>query len=347
MAKRVNKAIIFLILSISKLISTAEGFSVLMNESHSNRSSNEDKLFDTCKKWHSTAAILGITFNFLCPCYNAVGTEIDSIALQSGVVTPNPSSSVKEQVWHLPNGDVALSQTLSNFKAFSLKNPVLLGSGGGGAVFSTDAHDGSNKKVAIKVSWVRSADSVKRECEIMRKLEENNTRNVERCLGLEPYAEDTRRIVVALEPVVNNPTAIIIGETPEVQKKVVQAIIRTMVDMLVANVVTSDVQILIEKDTGSTLFIDMTEANEMSFPPSFLDLALAAGFINEIVSLIPDSMGSVASQTLLDEFIQADAKGAYISKEVYDIIGTQNILMSPEVTNYIASKIQQRGAEQP
>jgi hypothetical protein len=51
------------------------------------------------------------------------------------------------------------------------KNPILLGSGGGGAVFSTNAQYNQNsnlaKKVAIKVSRSRSTKSVKNECEVL------------------------------------------------------------------------------------------------------------------------------------------------------------------------------------
>lgn len=310
-------------------------FSIWKNDLQHSRPYH-DVISSACNKWF-TAAFLGMSINFLVTGHSLAASDIDS-SLHSSVIPAGPSAV---EVWHLPNGDVELSNTISNFKSFSLKNPVLLGSGGGGAVFSTDAHDGTNsqQKIAIKVSWVGSANSVKNECEILQRLEENQTRNVERCLGMEVYPQDLRRIMIALEPVVDDAIANIAGETREVQEKVTQGIVRTMVDMLVANIVTTDVQLLINRETGSVLFIDMTEAKEMSNPPTFLDLALASSFISEIVSLIPETVASMASKTLLEELILVETKGIHLSKEIYDILGAQDMLMSPEdVAQYINSR---------
>mmetsp|Transcript_11500 Transcript_11500/g.21503 ORF Transcript_11500/g.21503 Transcript_11500/m.21503 type:complete len:351 (+) Transcript_11500:97-1149(+) len=305
---------------------------------------HRDAISHAYNRWLTTT-IIGISLNFLAPVPTLAASEIaypssSSSSHHAAMNSSNDPTSSTVQVWHLPNGDVELPQTISNFKSFALKNPVLLGSGGGGSVFSTDAHDGtSSKQIAIKVSWVRSADSVKNECKVLQTLEEKQTRNIERCLGVETYPQDARRIVIALEPVIDDAVGNITGETSqEIQEQVVQSMIRTMVDMLVANIVTTDVQVLISRETGSVLFIDMTEAKEMSDPPTFLDLALASSFVSEIVSMIPETLRSMASKTLLEELIQTDKKGIHLSREIYDILGAYDILMSSEVAEYIKSR---------
>lgn len=229
-------------------------------------------------------------------------------------------------VWHLQNGDVELTQRLSSFKSLSLQNPVLLGSGGGGAVFSTNVEGKSGKDLAIKVSWIRSALSVKRECETLNKLEEKGTRNVIKCLGIEQYPQDTRRVMIALEPVVDNTIATISGVNKDVQTLSVQAIVKTLVDMLAANVVTTDVQPLMNRETGDVLFIDMTEAQIMSTPPTFLDLALASSFCTEMASLIPESMREVASATLLEELNQAQNRGIRLPNEILDLLHNLDVM---------------------
>jgi len=249
----------------------------------------------------------------------------EALAATEGPLTKNLNPP--PLVWHLQNGDVELNQRLSSFDSFSLKNPVLLGSGGGGAVFSTSMQDGSGKDIAIKVSWIRSALSVKRECETLKKLEENGTRNVEKCLGVEDYPQDTRRVMIAIEPVVDNTVATVTSVNKDVQALSVQAIMKTLVDMLVANVVTIDVQPLINKETGEVLFIDMTEAQILSTPPTFLDLALTSSFCAEMASLVPESLGEVASATLLEELRLAQIRGVIFPNEILDL------LQSLDVTN--------------
>ena len=231
-------------------------------------------------------------------------------------------------VWHLQNGDVELRKQLSSFKSFSLQNPVLLGSGGGGSVFSARAGE-SGKDLAVKVSWIRSAASVKRECDILSRLEENGTRNVEKCLGAEQYPQDTRRLMILLDPAVGNTENSVTGVNKDVQALSVQAIVKTMVDMLAANVVTTDVQPLINRETGDVLFIDMTEAQVMSAPPTFLDLALASSFCSEMTAIIPESMGKLASTILLEEVQQALDRGVTFQIEIMDLM-----MQTKEILNH-------------
>jgi len=265
-------------------------------------------------------------FSGLLSCLALFTQSNDVLAAIDGPVTNNDATN-PPLVWHLQNGDVELHQQLSSFKSFSLQNPVLLGSGGGGSVFSTRASGESGKDFAVKVSWIRSAASVKRECDILSRLEENGTRNVEKCLGSEQYPQDTRRVMILLEPVVDSTVSSVTGVNKDVQALSVQAIVKTLVDMLAANVVTTDVQPLINRETGDVLFIDMTEAQVMSAPPTFLDLALASSFCSEMTSIIPESMGKFASTILLEEVQQALDRGVTFQSEILDLMmQTEEIL---------------------
>lgn len=257
----------------------------------------------------------------------------DAIALNADEQRPT------SHIWQLPNGEVELSDPLTSFSRYKLANPILLGSGGGGAVFSTHSLDGQNKDIAVKISWVRSASSVERECRILKELEHKNTRNVETCVGVERYPQDTQRAVIALEPVVDNAVARVDKINQDVQVLAVQSIVRTLIDMLGANVVTTDVQALMDRESGSVLFIDMTEAQIMSNPPSFLDFALASSFCAEIVSLIPETLTDVASKTFFDELSAAHSQGVYFPISIYEMLQNQSILLNSGSIELIESTI--------
>lgn len=249
-----------------------------------------------------------------------------------------PSSSANLS-WQLSNGVVELSDPLlTSFSEYKLTNPILLGSGGGGAVFAVNPminnNDAKNESddIAIKISWVRSASSVKRECQVLQELEQKHTRNVERCIGMESYPPDTSRVMIALQPVVEKENVVsrVDKVNPNMQPFAVQALIRTLIDMLHANIVTTDVQTLINKETGQVLFIDFTEAQQMASPnPSFLDLALALSFCSEIIALIPNSLMDIASKTLVDELNILHLRGEYLPLPIYELLREQEVLLNP------------------
>ena len=221
------------------------------------------------------------------------------------ITSVNSSGSIIQE-WNLPNGEVKLQQ-VENIASFSLQDFELLGSGGGGAVFATTTRVNEiNQKVALKVSWVRSANSVSNECKILNILQNQNTRHVEQCLANEPYPLDKRRVMILMQPVVENADARVDEVNETVRIKSVQGIIEAMVDILAANVVTSDVQPLINRESGQVLFIDMTEASIISNPPSFLDLAMVSSFCSEMITLIPEDLLDVASKVLRNELFKKE-----------------------------------------
>ena len=226
------------------------------------------------------------------------------------------------------NGPVRLDDPLRSFPGLDLRHPQYLGSGGGGAVFAYDRAEttaarspstgrstgsgptsGREQAAVVKVSWVRSAASVSRECTVLNYMETQHVTGVERCRGQVPYPLDNRRLMIAMEPVVDGDSVASISEIDErLRPNAVQCIIQTLVQMLSAGVVTTDVQPLISKATGEVLFIDMTEAKVVFTSGDvmpFVDLALARSFVSEMIGLIPtDSLGElirVANSQLIQE----------------------------------------------
>jgi hypothetical protein len=247
----------------------------------------------------------------------------------AGTLALSPSASAAE-VWNSVNGQVRLADRLVFPK--QLRRPRLLGSGGGGAVFSFE-----ESQVVVKVSWLGSAASVERECSILNILEQNGVQGVERCLAQQPYPEDARRVMIALEPLVDDAVANTMDVDASLRPHAIRCIMRTMVQMLAANVVTVDVQPLISKQTGDALFIDLTEAKVLVPPLSFLDVALMSSFCTEMSALIPESLLPVASTALLDELQALEQSGVDLSDQAYDVLRNQPF-MSQETLDYIHSK---------
>jgi len=296
--------------------------------------------------------------------------------LPSTASIPSPESSVtleklhnqddtSTNIWELNNGQVKLPDllqlTINNHNhnhpsEIKIKHPILLGSGGGGAVFSANANlaKKDNAKVAIKVSWSRSTKSVKNECEVLQSLENTHVRNVETCLGQFDYPyDDQNRVMIVLTPVVeDDPVASLSEINQDLWKNSIHSIISTLIDILASNVITVDVQPLISKRTGDVLFIDFTEAKVISSTTSksssssFMDLALVSSFCNEMMALIPSSNDGndgkwqeFASKAFLEELKLAQERGIEFSQEIFSIFSDQSVLVSyPPTLEFIESK---------
>jgi hypothetical protein len=249
------------------------------------------------------------------------------------LTTPNPD----ELVWQLGNGEVRLADPLI-LQQMNLQRPRFLGSGGGGAVFAY-SRDGIGSDVAVKISWLRSAESVEKECTILKVMEAKQVVGVERCLAKARYPSDTRRVIIVMEPVLNDSVSSVTELTsPELQTHAVHEIIRTMVQMLDANVVTADVQPLISQSTGNVIFIDMTEAQLFKEPLSFVDVALASSFCTEMLTLIPETLYPFASMALLQELQSAEQRGTHIPDEIYNVLRSQTIL-SQDTIDYLDARV--------
>lgn len=253
-------------------------------------------------------------------------------------------------MYELGNGSVVIEDPLTiNGLSTTLYNPRLLGSGGGGAVFAYSRKGNDDAKgvadkvsgknigdVAVKFSWLRSSKSVANECSILKTMELNQVEGVERCLAIARYKQDGHRTVIVMEPVMDDSVGSLSEINTELLPKATNGLIRTLVGMLAANIVTTDVQPLISPTTGDLLLIDMTEAVEIpkNVPINFINTALTNAFCNEIVTMIPDSMIENASETLLQELIRFEQDGKPLRNEFLQILADQTI-WTDEVMNYL------------
>ena len=137
--------------------------------------------------------------------------------------------------------------------------PIILLRGAVFAMSPKDCSEGDDKEeMAVKISWVRSAESVSRECNVLRLMEERGgVPGVERCVSQSVYPGDARRAMIALTPVISGDgedgpvlSPFDLEEGGKLQIRAATDIARTTVRMLAAGVATVDVQALISRDTG-------------------------------------------------------------------------------------------------
>jgi hypothetical protein len=259
-----------------------------------------------------------------------------------------PTTTMSALNYEFGNGSVQIDNPMI-FKDMTFVDPKFLGAGGGGSVWNMKStkttaakkknEDGTNSKineVVVKISWVRSADSVRNECDILNVMERNRVTGVERCLGNMEYKYDPRRVVIAMEPFVEDTigdtdtdndggdiTSSVADLSPEIARKSAIQLSKTMAQMLAANVVTTDLQPLISKTTGEVVLIDMTEATV--FQPDHvmteIDKALINAFCTEMIGLIPDYLLDEASKSFLNELrrIEMDTH-IQLDAEIKDVL---------------------------
>jgi hypothetical protein len=259
-------------------------------------------------------------------------------------------SGIQTYRWVFENGDITLPDIV-DMGGWKLKHPKLLGSGAGGAVFVMQREPidstGGNVQlppVALKVSWKGSTQAVANECGMLRKLQQSSTirygtpiGTVEDCLGEIPYGLDPTRTMIALQPVFVDQQASSLIDFLQDQDKLetaVTLIIRTMLHMLSANIVTIDVQPLISIETGQILFVDFTEAISIHEPYEDDEVIVVRNFINEMMILIPTTqLEKIASKIMLEELSNYSIKSRY----VYEMLMEYNF--SKETLDYIQQEM--------
>ena len=186
----------------------------------------------------------------------------------------------------------------------------------------------NDDRIAIKVSWKRSNESVLKECNILQSL--SNVPHVERCLGRPmDYPYEDGRSIIALSPVVMETTADNGGGitsridkvTPGLpQRNAIQCVVETMVQMLQLGVYTIDVQPLIDKATGDVVFIDFTEADYFSTIGDRDDTSAIVGFCGEMLTLIPERLKGLAVEMLKTEMTNMKGNNHPLSQKIIDIL---------------------------
>ncbi|CAB9500736.1 expressed unknown protein [Seminavis robusta] len=198
-----------------------------------------------------------------------------------------------------------------------LANPQLVGAGSGGAVFAfDDATVGVSKSqssivlpppakdLLVKISWETTTQAVQHECQILQLLEQERVSSTERCLGQFEYPRNHDRTMILVHPYMRNAVASIEELPTETARRVaVDQVARTLVQMLLANVITIDVQPLLS-DT-KVLFIDMTQAQVLSRHDTLkytpVEQTLVSSFTKEMVALIPEPYWNIAQESVQDE----------------------------------------------
>lgn len=254
---------------------------------------------------------------------------VTSLPFPAHAVLPSPSV----HSWQFENGSVTIPDPLL-FGDRMLRQPRLLGSGGGGAVFALkqdNINDGNKQVYAVKTSWDASTESVVNECRVLQFLEQKHVTGVERCLGIQPYTngDETgcRRVMILLEPVMDGPIAASLSELPpRLQSHAIERIMKVMLQILSANVAVTDVQMLISQETGDVLFIDLSEARVLSSSTgtvSFMEQALLSNFVQEVSALIPEDQVDFAANIVSEFLKEQKLAGVLFSEQTLALLQGQ------------------------
>ena len=195
-----------------------------------------------------------------------------------------------------------------------------IGQGGSGTVYSGRL---DTLMAVAKVSSSRSQASIVHECDVLRRLASLHVDNIETCLCCSAYRENLHessssssssisRQVIVLQPFFttgsstaddNNVVSTLAAvHSRQSQLIATESLLRTTVQMIRAGVALSDVQVLVNPDSGSLILIDLTESIEINQQhPSYNDLALVRSFISESMSLVPEELMPSARQLLAGE----------------------------------------------
>lgn len=271
------------------------------------------------------------------------------------------ASATPAYEWDLMNGLVSLDETTTLtvptaispnmsgglMRTVSLTKPQLVGAGSGGAVFAFDkikpspTSEGNtgnlDDDLLLKISWETTGKTVRRECATLQRLEERQVQAAERCLGSFEYPlQDSsgHRSMILVSPYMRDAVASIDEvASPAAKIFAVDQIARTLVQMLRANIITIDVQPLISKSTGQTIFIDMTEAQEIKLPTSssksdagelgFLESTLVSSFAAEMVALVPEAYWKTAQDSIVDELNRMQVSGSPLPDILRNVLEEQ------------------------
>ena len=211
------------------------------------------------------------------------------------------------------------SQSITCDDSVILTGVQQIGQGGSGTVYSGRL---DTLMAVAKVSSSRSQASVVHECDVLRRLALLHVDNIETCLCCSTYRENlhgssssSSRQVIVMQPFFTTGSSTsddnnVVSTLAAVRSKqsqliATESLLRTTVQMIQAGVALSDVQVLVNPDSGSLILIDLTESKEINQQhPSYNDLALVRSFISEAMSLVPEELAPSARQLLAREVLQ-------------------------------------------
>lgn len=183
-----------------------------------------------------------------------------------------------------------------------------IGAGGSGSVYK-GVLSSANLPVAVKVSWVTTFEPVRRECEVLDFLAmKGNARNVEKCIADCEYLVDGQpRKMILLYPFFQSPKTSITSfkNTMEhdITKRAVGNLVESMIQLVGSGVILTDLQYLVDPDTGDLLVIDVSEAQYLRPNDLFSRQQLVASFASEVRMNIPDEYLSDAVRAMDEEIM--------------------------------------------
>mmetsp|Transcript_36291 Transcript_36291/g.36962 ORF Transcript_36291/g.36962 Transcript_36291/m.36962 type:complete len:296 (-) Transcript_36291:12-899(-) len=247
--------------------------------------------------------------------------------------------------WELLNGPVALPNTF-NCDGLQIRQPELLGSGGGGSVFKVNIKSNSEEGYAIlKVGWPKSIKSIENECSVLKYMYKNGpVYGTEKCIASCDLSDETDNShnykptnlphkMILMTPYVPPESAVssitALSSSPissnEVIKTAISNLIHILLDMLSTGVVSSDIQILVNKENGNILMIDMTEARIFPLTEISENELAIRNFISEILTMIPNDQLDSLHSSYTQSWQTLQASDRKISKDILDIIDSYDL----------------------
>jgi len=215
--------------------------------------------------------------------------------------------------------------------------------GGGGtaaAVYAARTSD-SDSEVVVKVvkesfanRWyirrfppTSSADLVLKECQVIHRLNEAKVENIERCV--DSCTEEGGRSRILLEPKFSSKGG---SSDPDDTRQVVRSIrnakirtsiiekmTRTVIEIIESGFVSTDIQLLVDAESGDVLFIDFTETKPLTVPPNLDAVEL---FLRDLLSYIneDDVEGLAAARESARSLLLDPLRSQRLSPQVAQLI---------------------------
>jgi hypothetical protein len=170
-----------------------------------------------------------------------------------------------------------------------------VGEGGTGIVFEGRIVGRESQPYAMKISKSESSlHKIVKECQLLQVLEQNKVTNIEKCVSpcsstnpeplgilLDPFFHPSSRSSL----IVSDITSI---DDSAVQVKASVTLLTTVLQIIQSGYTVSDLQPLIDNQTGSLLLIDLTEYDKIDLDKlSYLDTQRIRSMLSEAYSMIP------------------------------------------------------------
>lgn len=204
---------------------------------------------------------------------------------------------------------ITLTQDLSLGNQLTCQNldielKSLAGAGGTGRVYQGTARALSKsivyESVAVKVSLPTTKPRLQNECEILHHLEQKRVNHVDKCIStcsLVPNNNlgDFATVLYPFKSPTNANSFIVssiaIIPSPEVAKTAACQLLQTVIEIILAGVVVTDLQFLADTMTGDVLLIDFTEARMIATGNlQYIDKQAIQSFLSEAIAFIPEVM---------------------------------------------------------